>query len=556
MGGLNLKSLTLAEISELYKKSINSFSYLFMIVDAKDKFNIVAINKSMALSFGGTEEELIGKNILNILPPELSKSRKKYAKEVIKTKKPVLFEDERNGRWFLTNICPLNNDKDIVTHLLVFAEDITKRKEIESKLKKRENELIDIGQKFQIITEYMTDFVFQITLTGKFTHVNPVSERYGYKPEEMIGKNFTKFVPKKELPRYFSQIKKMISGEKIDCFESFVIHKNGHLIPTEFSGQMVKVGKKRYINGIMRNISERKKNELILKESEEKFRVLSDQSLMGLGIIQGEQIKYANDAIVQITEYSKDEMFSEGAKLLSKIVHPDDLSFVQKQLQKKLSGDKDVISRYSCRIISKTGELKWVEIFSKTIHYEGKNADLVTFVDITERKKTEEKLRTIIDNANDGIAIQDDNWQIKYVNPKTLEILGYTKKELLDINVKDIIDPSEIKKALNRKKSRSSGIKVPSYFEIKIIDKKGNIHYLENNIVTIEWDGLPAHLTFIRDATELITARKEIVQRKEYLQKVIDSTTEIIFTVDSDYKIKTWNKTAEQITGYKKRQVV
>jgi len=183
-----------------------------------------------------------------------------------------------------------------------------------------------------------------------------------------------------------------------------------------------------YIQDITKE-TEAKQN---LENSEEKFRVLSDQSLMGIAVIQNDQIIYANEAVSDVCGYSKKELYHGGMQFFVRTIHPDDVNFAIEQLQKKLTGNKKVLARYPIRILSKSGELKWIEIFSKTIHYEGKNADLVTFVDITERKKTEEKLRTIIDNANDGIAIMDDNWQIKYVNPKTLEILGYTKKELPD----------------------------------------------------------------------------------------------------------------------------
>jgi len=83
-----------------------------------------------------------------------------------------------------------------------------------------------------------------------------------------------------------------------------------------------------------------------LSESEEKFRMLSDQSLMGIGIIQGNQIKYINEAITVLTGYPKKEIISEGTKILTRIIHPDDSSFVFNQLQKKLAGNTDVISRY------------------------------------------------------------------------------------------------------------------------------------------------------------------------------------------------------------------
>ena len=71
-----------------------------MVVDAKDKFKIVTINKQMALSFGKTKNELIGKNILDFLPPNVAKLRKQYSNKVIKNKKSVIFEDKRDDKYF------------------------------------------------------------------------------------------------------------------------------------------------------------------------------------------------------------------------------------------------------------------------------------------------------------------------------------------------------------------------------------------------------------------------------------------------------------------------
>ncbi len=100
----------------------------------------------------------------------------------------------------------------------------------------------ELAELFESIVENTSDFIFQTTLTGVFTYVNPASEKIAdYEPEEMIGKRFTKFVPKKELPRYLLKIKEMTKGKKIDSFETYVIHKDGYLVPVEFSGSMIKI---------------------------------------------------------------------------------------------------------------------------------------------------------------------------------------------------------------------------------------------------------------------------------------------------------------------------
>jgi signal transduction histidine kinase/ActR/RegA family two-component response regulator len=86
-------------------------------------------------------------------------------------------------------------------------------------------------------------------------------------------------------------------------------------------------------------------------------------------------------------------MMSWESVQFAKLVHPDDVDFALEQMRKKLKGDQDVVTRYAYRLLAKTGEVKWVDQYSKTIPYEGRPADFVTLVDITERKQAEEALQ-------------------------------------------------------------------------------------------------------------------------------------------------------------------
>ena len=131
----------------------------------------------------------------------------------------------------------------------------------------------ELSESFKSIIQNTSDFIFQTTLTGVFTHASPASKRIAdYEPEEMIGKRFTKFVPKKELPRYLLKIKELAKGKKIDSFKTYITHKDGRLVPVEFSGNMIKIRNKSYIVGVMRNITKRRQTEEKLRLSEERFR--------------------------------------------------------------------------------------------------------------------------------------------------------------------------------------------------------------------------------------------------------------------------------------------
>ncbi len=411
---------------------IDSVPNLFILVDTDSK--ILSLNEAMAKNLGETKENLIGKNALDYFPPEVAKYRTKMAHNLVKTKKPITFEDKRDGTWFKQKLFPALDSKGNVIQIAIMVEEITKQKEIELSLEKKESELEEIDRKYRILTDNMTDMVFQLKLTGKFTYVNPSSNRYGYDPHELIGKNFTKFVPKRELPRYFAQIKKMISGEKIDSFESYVIHKDGRMLPAEFSGQMIKIGKKRYINGILRNTVDRIKAEEERRKIDKKYKILLENF--------GSPITYVD---------------TDGKVLI-----------INKLGAKNLKGTPD-------------------DFIGKSIY-----EIIPDFAEENKKRFLKIAKNGIGDIYEDLFKLPTgDRWFVSNLQP-----------------VKDNYD-------------KIVGIQIVSI-----------------------------------DITNQKESEMKVKDTKKYLQNVIDSASEIILTIGSDYKIKTWNKSAKMKTGYKQSHVI
>lgn len=132
-----------------------------------------------------------------------------------------------------------------------------------------------------------------------------------------------------------------------------------------------------------------------LKESEEKFRLISEQSIMGIFILQQDRLRFVNQAVADMFGYPTGEMLDWGSGEIYKIVHPDDRAFVSEQARRKQEGaaGEDVVVNYIWKAVTKSGSSKWIELFSKTIIFEGKSADLVVCVDVTDKKRAEEAIR-------------------------------------------------------------------------------------------------------------------------------------------------------------------
>lgn len=147
-----------------------------------------------------------------------------------------------------------------------------------------------------------------------------------------------------------------------------------------------------------------------LEDSEERFKELAEQALIGMIIVQNDEIVFFNEKYAEIMEYDENEIENWSMNELIQTIHQEDRNKVIKFTEKRQKGINDIPNRYEARVITKSGESKWVEVFAKSINYDHKPADFVSLADITERKEIEqnlkghqEELNTLIDDLEDKV---------------------------------------------------------------------------------------------------------------------------------------------------------
>nr|MDA3905733.1 PAS domain S-box protein [Bacteroidales bacterium] len=188
---------------------------------------------------------------------------------------------KKNGElyWEFASISPIRNDKGITTHFLAVKEDISERKRAEGLLRESE-------ERYKLITQNTLDIVFMLDKTGKQLFFNESVEKIlGYKQEELVGKSFTRFVPKSEMTKYLLQLKNVFLKQEIRNFTSKIYHKNGDLIDVEINGRLVKHNEKLVALGTIRDISERRKTEIIIKKKNEELLTINAEKNKFFSII-------------------------------------------------------------------------------------------------------------------------------------------------------------------------------------------------------------------------------------------------------------------------------
>ena len=183
---------------------------------------------------------------------------------------------------------------------------------------------------------------------------------------------------------------------------------------------------------------QRKQTEEALCESEERFRVISDQALMGIIILQEEYFVYVNDKAAMIMDVTVEEVANWSVGDYAKLIHPDDLAFVMEQGRKKQTGEKDAVTHYNWRMVTPRGNLKWIEMWSKTIPFRSRTADMVTIIDISERKQAEMALReaneflpNIVNAIADPVFVKNDAFEFVFVNTELCTLLGKAREEIM-----------------------------------------------------------------------------------------------------------------------------
>ena len=129
-------------------------------------------------------------------------------------------------------------------------------------------------------------------------------------------------------------------------------------------------------------------------------------------------------------------------------------------------------------------------------------------------RESEEKYRLLVDNAGEAIAVAQDG-RLKFVNPKMLEVTGYSEDEAMARPFLEFVHPEDREMVAERHATRVKGDEIPAVYAFRIVDSEGKPRWLELNAVMIEWLGKPATLNFLTDITERRALETELRQAQK-----------------------------------------
>lgn len=457
--------------------------------------------------------------------------------------------------------------------------DITPRKLAEDTLKYEE-------EKYRLLFSEANDAIF-IMDADVFVECNEKTlKMFECEVDDIIGHSPWEFSPeiqsdgtasKKKAKKYISDAFK---GDS-QFFPWQHKTKSGRVFDAEVSLNLFEIGEKKYLQAIVRDVTTREEAQKLLKESEERFKLLSGAALEGITISEGGVIIDANEQFAQMHGY-KERQHVIG-KNLEDFITPEYVELAYKNIEMGYH------KPFMLQSVKKNGNVITVEARGENMPYYGKTVRIVAMSDITERinyenqlKESHERYKNHIESLPDGVLILEKD-SIVFANSSALKILGTTAAKIKKAALEDYLLPEYVAEYLTLIESIRGGetnklselkIKRPNDSSIADIEANGrivkfrgeeSIQLVIHDISTRKQLAREQLRAQIAEETN-IQLQREIVERKKveskltkaqkYTKSIIESSLDMIVATDIDNLINEFNEAAEKTFGYKRDEVL
>ena len=257
--------------------------------------------------------------------------------------------------------------------------------------KRAEEKLRSSQRRNELLVQASTDGIILEGLDGRILDCNQVAEQmFGYTREELLKLNVTDLIPEEFLRDKENFIHwELEQGGYLNEIPN--VRKDGSIIPVEVSLRLTNTEGAQYVVAFLRDITERKKVERAIAESEQKFRTLAETAAAGIFIHRGGNFLYVNPTWCKITGFAEEDLLKMN--YLATVV-PEEVEAIEQKHNAQINEDLPV-SRFEMTINSKQGERKWLDITTGLIDFEGGRASIGTAIDISYRKQREHELEVV-----------------------------------------------------------------------------------------------------------------------------------------------------------------
>jgi two-component system cell cycle sensor histidine kinase/response regulator CckA len=382
---------------------------------------------------------------------------------------------------------------------------------------------------------------------GRFVDVNEAAASLGgFKREELIGHTMAEYNLLAD-PSFEKEVaRRLKEDEKAYNLEQRMRTKNGELRTVLASMDPITINNEPCMLAVSVDITEQVEKSDALRRSEEKYRMLVENSLQGLAIIQDSRFVFCNKRFAAMWGYSLEELLSLSPEEIEAMAHPDDRALIQQRYRDQLAG-MPVIPRFEFRGIKKDASPIWLEAHTSVLEYNERPAIQSVYMDITERRnaenalrESEERFRLIAETIDEIFWIYDTEKQYAtYLSPAFDRIWGKSRERVVE-NPKpsfDAIHPDDREHVKSAYRDLENGRLMDC--EYRIIRPDGSIRHIWNRGYPVpdNTGKIKRYVGVGQDITAFKNAEKALKDSKEYFNQIINRIGDPIFVKDSDHRL-------------------
>lgn len=433
-------------------------------------------------------------------------------------------------------------------------EEIAERKKIEEALK-------DSYDRFMSLADNINGFMAYVNAeTLKYEFVNQAFEKsFGFSREIIIGSHIRDIIGETNYQFALKYINEVKSGRSASYENTFKLISGQHWVQVNYTPAFDSDGKVTSIVVMSYDITERKLAEEAMRLSEEKFRNVFENSVVGKSMTGMDGKLKTNKAYCDVLGYSEDELMQLKWQ---DITHPDDIANDSQIIATLISGEK-ATARWEKRYIHKSGRIVWVDINTVLQRDQAGNPlyFITAIIDITERKLAEimlrdekDRIRTILDLVGDPIFVKDNDHRITLANRAFYDMFGMDEKSVIGYTLVEAVPESERHHFLKVDRNvLDTGIPDQQEEELTVGDLIRTI--ITRKIRFSDESGNHFLVGSIHDITERKQAEESVLKEKKFNQAAIDSLPGLFYLFDEQGHYLRWNKNYEEVSGYSSEEI-